>query len=75
MRAALIEPLREIYGVSDKVLAMALSCILLAAPKKRQRWIEAGSGMIAIDTLVHNFLHRTGILRRFEADHAYGMAC
>ncbi len=31
--------------------------------------------MIAIDTLVHNFLHRTGILRRFEADHAYGAAC
>ena len=23
--------------------------------------------MIAIDTLVHNFLHRTGILRRFNA--------
>jgi hypothetical protein len=34
MRAALIEPLREIYGVSDKVLAMALSALLLGAPKK-----------------------------------------
>jgi hypothetical protein len=75
MRAALIEPLRAIYGVSDKVLAMALSCILLAAPKKRRLWIEAGTGMIAIDTLVHNFLVRTGILDRFDADHAYGMAC
>ena len=31
--------------------------------------------MIAIDTLVHNFLHRTGILHRFGADHAYGAAC
>ena len=31
--------------------------------------------MIAVDTLVHNFLHRTGILRRFRADHAYGLAC
>jgi len=31
--------------------------------------------MIAIDTLVHNFLHRTGILHRFSADHAYGSAC
>ena len=75
MRAALIEPLRAIYGVSDKVLAMALSCILLAAPKNRRLWIEAGTGMIAIDTLVHNFLVRTGILHRFDADHAYGMAC
>ena len=75
MRAALIEPLRGVYGVSDKILAMALSCILLGAPRKRRLWIEAGAGMIAIDTLVHNFLHRTGILRRFDAPHAYGMAC
>jgi hypothetical protein len=29
MAAALIEPMREIYGVSDKVLAMALSSLLL----------------------------------------------
>jgi len=31
--------------------------------------------MVAVDTLVHNFLHRTGILHRFQADHAYGIAC
>ena len=31
--------------------------------------------MIAIDTLVHNFLVRTGILARFDADHSYGAAC
>ena len=31
--------------------------------------------MISVDTLVHNFLHRTGILHRFKADHAYGPAC
>jgi hypothetical protein len=28
--------------------------------------------MIAVDTLVHNFLHRTGILRTFRASHSYG---
>ena len=75
MREALIEPLRQVYGVADKVLTMALSCILLAAPKNRPRWIEVGGSMIAIDTLVHNFLHRTGILQRFDADHSYGAAC
>ena len=75
MREALIEPLRQVYGVADKVLTMALSCILLAAPKDRPRWIEVGGSMIAIDTLVHNFLHRTGILQRFDADHSYGAAC
>jgi hypothetical protein len=53
LRASLIEPLREVYGVSDKVLTMTLSCILLAAPPGRQNWVEVGASMIAIDTLVH----------------------
>ena len=75
LREALIGPLREVYGVSDKVLTMSLSCILLAAPKRLQLWHEVGASMIAIDTLVHNFLVRTGIVARFEADHSYGAAC
>jgi hypothetical protein len=75
MRAALVDPLREIYGVSDKVLTMALSQLLLGAPRSRHRWREVGGAMIAVDTLVHNFLHRTGILHRFEAHHSYGPAC
>jgi hypothetical protein len=75
LRAALIGPLRHVYGVSDKMLTMTLSCILLTAPRGYEAWHEVGAGMIAIDTLVHNFLHRTGILLRFSADHLYGAAC
>jgi hypothetical protein len=75
MRAALVDPLREVYGVSDKVLTMALSQLLLGAPRARWHWREVGGSMIAVDTLVHNFLHRTGILQRFDADHTYGPAC
>jgi hypothetical protein len=75
MRAALIDPLKEVYGVSDKVLMMALSQLFLGAPRHRLRWREVGGSMIAVDTLVHNFLHRTGILHRFRAQHAYGLAC
>jgi hypothetical protein len=75
MRTALIEPLREVYGVSDKVLMMALSQLLLGVPRSRQRWREVGGSMIAVDTLVHNFLHRTGILDRFDAHHSYGPDC
>jgi hypothetical protein len=59
LREALIGPLREVYGVSDKVLTMTLSGILLAAPDDRPLWVEVGAGMIAIDTLVHNFLVRS----------------
>ena len=75
MREATIGPLRQIHGVSDKVLTMALSSLLLGAPNRMRLWQEVGASMIAIDTLVHNFLHRTGILHRFGAAHAYGSAC
>ena len=75
MRDALIVPLREVYGVSDKVLSMALSSLLLGAPKQLRLWREVGAGMIAVDTFVHNFLARTGILHRSGAAHAYGSAC
>jgi len=75
MRSALLDPLRHVYGISDKVLSMALSVLLLAAPRTMKLWAEVGAGMIAIDTLVHNFLVRTGILGRFDADHPYGPAC
>jgi hypothetical protein len=64
-----------VYGVSDKVLSMALSTLLIAAPRTMTHWAEVGYSMIAIDTLVHNFLVRTGILYRFGAGHLYGVAC
>ena len=73
MRTALLDPLKEVHGVSDKVLMMALSYLFLGG--HRRRWREVGGSMIAVDTLVHNFLHRTGILYRFRADHPYGVAC
>ena len=75
LRQALLEPLGHVYGVSNKVLAMALAELLLGGDAKRPTWIEAGGVMIAIDTLVHNFLHRTGILRDFAAEHPYGSGC
>jgi hypothetical protein len=71
----LVSSLRGIYGASDKVLAMSLSILLVAAPRRFRRWFETGINMVAIDTLVHNFLRRTGILSRLGADHAYGPAC
>jgi hypothetical protein len=75
MRDALIGPLRHVYGMADKVLNMALSDLLTAAPKTKRHWFAAGISMTAIDTLVHNWFHRTGILRLLDAQHAYGPAC
>jgi hypothetical protein len=73
MVQSLVDPLRHIHGVSDKVLMMTLACLLLGSGKPR--WTETGTNMIAVDTLVHNFLHRTGILHRLNAVHPYGTAC
>ena len=72
---ALIGPLRSVYGVSDKVLTMALSSLLIGARNHRPVWFETGRVMVAIDTLVHNFLHRTGILESCGTPHRYGPAC
>lgn len=71
----LIGPLRHVYGVSDKILTMTLSSLLMAAPDSKPEWFEIGKGMIAVDTLVHSFLHRSGVLADFGAAHAYGLGC
>ena len=75
MGAALLGPLREVYGIGEKVWSMALADLLLAADPGRERWVTAGAAMVVIDTLLHNFMHRTGTLRRFGAEHPYGPRC
>jgi hypothetical protein len=75
LKHAVIEPLSHVHGVSNKVLSMAFADLLLAGDARRTLWTEAGGVLIAVDTLVHNFLHRTGMLRRLGADHLYGPAC
>ena len=75
MRNALIDPLCNVYGVSHKVLTMTLSQLLIGGGQERERWNEVGVSMIAVDTLVHNFLHRTGIIQRLGGVHRYGTAC
>lgn len=75
LAAAVIEPMTNIHGVSYKVLNMSLSNLLLFGDPNRERWRTAGSAMIAIDTLVHNWLHRTGILAGMRASHGYGPRC
>ena len=73
---ALIEPMRNIYGVSDKVLTIGLvRHSYRRSSTFARKWFEVGVQLIAVDTLVHNFLHRTGILHRFKSAHPYGPGC
>ncbi|MBM6596503.1 hypothetical protein [Microvirga pudoricolor] len=75
MRNALLHPMSHIFGVSYKVLSMTLADLLLCGDPSRERWVTTGTHMIAVDTLVHNFLHRTGVLHRFDALHEFGPDC
>jgi hypothetical protein len=63
-----------IANVGPKLAHMALSCLFLTAyPGWDYRVV--GEQMIAVDSLVHTFLHRTGILDRYQFDHPYGPRC
>ncbi len=74
-RARLLTPLVNIVGTGPKVWSMILAELLLGADAARERWVTTGASFVAVDSLVHAYLHRTGILRRLSADHPYGSAC
>jgi hypothetical protein len=74
-RAALVGPLQNVYGISDKAVGMALAGLLIGAGPTRPGWFDVGATVVVVDTLVHNFLHRTGILDRLAAAHPYGVGC
>ncbi len=74
MREAVVAPLRNIFGAADKVLQMSLASILLAA-HDRPLWNGTGGSMIAIDSLVHAWLARSGILANLKGTHPYGPRC
>jgi hypothetical protein len=54
---------------------MLLSDFLLATGDSRPLWLETGVAMIAIDSLVHNWMHRTGVINRWGTPHPYGARC
>jgi hypothetical protein len=75
LRESLLSPLENIHGVGRKLWSMALADLLLAGDPNRERWTATSATFVAVDSLVHNFLHRTGVLHRFNALHEIGPAC
>ena len=75
MRQALTIQLLSIFGIAQKLINMTFADLLLGGDLKRARWKEVGGSMIAVDSLVHNFMHRTGILYHYDAEHGLGSAC
>lgn len=74
-RTALMKAFQPIFGVGPKLVSMALADLLIAAGPAWPDWVEIGRSMIVIDSLVHNFLHRSGILLALGATHLFGPAC
>ena len=71
----LLEEFGTIYGVGPKLASMALASLLIAAGRSKPGWLALGRSFVVVDSLVHNFLHRTGILAAYGHSHAYGQAC
>lgn len=71
---ALIEPLAQVHGASDKVVRLAISDLMLGTGIF-DHWREIGAQIVVVDRLVHNFFQRTGILDRLEASHHSGEQC
>jgi len=74
-RDALIKAVSEIFAVSDKLIAMTFATFLIGADPDRADWVAVGQSLVAVDSLVHNVLHRTGILAAFGLSHPYGDRC
>lgn len=74
-RELLISAFGSLVGVSRKLANMMLATLLLSAGPERPTWHAVGQSMIVIDSLVHNFLHRTGILGEYRCAHRYGPRC
>ena len=74
-RDQLLAEFSGIHAVSFKLIAMMLGSLLIAGGPKRPDWLKVGRSLVTIDSLVHNFLHRTGILQAFDQTHRYGAAC
>jgi hypothetical protein len=68
-------PGRQAKVIAPTQLETLLQHVRGRRDPKRQLWKAVGADMIAIDTLVHNWLHRTGILRGLDAEHMYGPGC
>jgi hypothetical protein len=70
----IVAAMTGIYGIADKIASMTFANMFLAAAS-RPIWKTAGANLIVVDTLVHNWLERTGLLSTFGKQHVFGSGC
>jgi hypothetical protein len=47
----------------------------VSGDSERKDWIKAGANVLVVDSLVHAWLRRTGILKAMNTEHLYGAGC
>ncbi len=75
LRDAVALPFAQVAGIGPKLANMILADLLIGSDPGRERWINAGGAMIAVDSLVHALLARTGIIDARGLRHAMGPPC
>lgn len=73
--AAMVEDLKRLPGVSDKVASMIASDVAIGLSAGSDALLRAGASVIVVDRLVHNLLIRTGAVRIAGRSHAFGLGC
>ncbi len=75
MRNAVLLPLCAVPGTGPKLWSMILAELLLGADPHRERWTTTGVSFVVVDSLIHNLLHRTGLIQTYGRPHPYGPSC
>lgn len=73
-RDEFVKKFSRVYGMQGKIINMTFSTVFLGLGSIKPDWKQVGHVTVAIDTLVHNFLYRTGILKYYDMNHNIG-AC
>lgn len=73
--AAMVEDLKRLPGVSDKVANMIASDVAIGLSTGSDALLSAGASLIVVDSLVHNLLLRTGAIFAVGKPHAFGSGC
>jgi hypothetical protein len=68
----LVGEMDQIFNVGPKLANMTLSELLSVKKVKGWDYSQLFPHMVAVDTLVHEFLHRTGTLKLYGLEHKYG---
>lgn len=73
--SAMVDDLKRLPGVSDKVASMIASDVAIGLSTGSDALLRAGASVIVVDRLVHNLIIRTGATKVAGQSHTFGPGC